>query len=253
MPTSLRLQERFGDDLQVLLVEVQGASARRVERFALDRRWLGGSAMWTTERPFTTGVRTLPHYVLVGADGRVIEKGGHVSNNTAGRIEKEIAAARLGPEGTPEGLRPAWAAFADGEVQRAIDLASAEAEKAEHAVAARTAIDAFRRSIGRTLDRAEWCLAHGYWEEALALLDPVRRGLGSEGELAVRLRGIDERLASDALKQEREAAPVLRRILEPLHAEGFDRSGERRRALEKLIADFPTTGAAARARHLVEL
>ena len=71
MPTSIKLQEEFGEDLQVIFVESQGADRAKMEGFALRKKWFGTTAMWTTERPFDSGSRGLPNYVLIGADGKV--------------------------------------------------------------------------------------------------------------------------------------------------------------------------------------
>jgi hypothetical protein len=253
VPASLRLQESFGDDLQVLFVESQGTPAGKMERFLLNRKWLGAAAIWSTEAPFRTGSRTLPSYVLVGADGRVIEKGDHTSSETTELIEKEIAALRGGPPGTPRALRGAWSAFQKGEVTKAIELAIKIREKGEDAAAADEAIASFTGLIGFRLDRAEWCLENGYLVEADGMLDALRKGVKGSGELADRLASLDDRLSSDEMKQDRDAAAVLQRILKKIHADGFGKKDKHRNSLEKFARKYDGTLAAKRARHLLDL
>ena len=50
MPASLKLQETYGDDLQVLLVECQSCDDRKGSpdagvAFALAQKWMGGRAI----------------------------------------------------------------------------------------------------------------------------------------------------------------------------------------------------------------
>src|SRR5688572_12025510 len=72
---SLKLQAEYGDDLQVLFVEVQGASDKGATSFALKKKWLGGRAMWTTERPFDLGIDGIPQFGLLSPEGELVLSG----------------------------------------------------------------------------------------------------------------------------------------------------------------------------------
>ena len=124
---AVKMQEQYGDDLNIVLVEVQGATAEKVEKFALDHEWFGTSAMWTVERPFNTGARGIPNCVLLSPDGEVVLKGHPVSLHA--EIEDHIATAKRTrtklPAGMPKDLSSAWKAFAKGK----LDDAAKEARK----------------------------------------------------------------------------------------------------------------------------
>ena len=60
------------DDLAVVLVECQGSNAEQVASFALRKKWLGNSAMWTTERVFNLGLSGIPHSALISPEGKIV-------------------------------------------------------------------------------------------------------------------------------------------------------------------------------------
>ena len=55
MPAAIKLQEEFGDALQVLLVESQGTGHEESVGFAMKAKWLGNDAIWTSDYLFSTG------------------------------------------------------------------------------------------------------------------------------------------------------------------------------------------------------
>ena len=84
------MSEEYGDAVNVLFVEVQGADDAKVERFALEKKWLGTHAMWTTERPLNVGLRGIPNFALLDSSGEVILKG--YSTKLHSQIEELVAA-----------------------------------------------------------------------------------------------------------------------------------------------------------------
>ena len=49
MPASTKLQEKFGDDVQVIFVECQNTPKDTYEAFAWKMKWMGNRSMWTAE------------------------------------------------------------------------------------------------------------------------------------------------------------------------------------------------------------
>mgnify|MGYP001445454962 CR=1 FL=1 len=133
MPASLKLQEEYGDQIQVIFVESQGATGDAAEKFAFQRKWLSGHSMWTTERPFDSGSRGLPNFVLLSNDGEVLLKGNPMAMK--GKIEDAIAAevrkTKKAPADTPKALEKAWKEFRKGEYSKAITAAQKAATKPE--------------------------------------------------------------------------------------------------------------------------
>jgi len=253
VPASVKLQEEYGDDRQVIFVEVQGASEKKMEGFALRRKWFGGNAMWTTERPCDTGLKGIPQYVLLGADGRVLEKGHHTASATTELVDDEIKTARKGPAGTPKALAGAWKTFRKGEVAKAVQAARKAGSKEELAEAAARTVERFLAATTARLDRVEWCLDNGYIVEGKARLDALRSAVKGLDELATRAAALDSRLSDPEMKREVEASKSLARILDRVYEDGFGKKDKNKKSLEKIAKQFPGTAAATRASRLLAL
>lgn len=226
VPSILKLQETYGDDLQVVLVEVQNEGPERSIGYALRRGWLGGRAMWTSEYPFEAGVSTLPYAVLAGSDGRVLAKGNPIQfHKEFERLilddQKQRSSA---PRGVPEAVRPAWIEFGKGRLGRGISLAreAGASDDPEVATAAHDALLAFRARAANALARAERMVERGSLADAQALVESVRRACDGETELETRCSEFLARLAGPTLAAEREAEKVFLRLEDRL----FQSSGD---------------------------
>ena len=253
MPASVKLQAEYGDAMQVIFVESQGATESKMEGFALRRKWLGTEAMWTTERPCDAGLGGLPSYVLLSADGRVLEKGHHTNSQTMALLEEEMKSGSKGPVDTPKPLQAAWKSFHKGQVADALEVAAKVRAKGEFAAAADAAAERFQRLTDARLDRIEWCIENGYVLDAEAELAGIRAGVAGLDDLAARAADLAARLSSPEMKEEREACKTLERILERIHEDGFGKKEKNRTSLEKIAKQYDTTRAGARARHLLEI
>ena len=253
MPASIKLQEEFGEDLQVIFVESQGADRAKMEGFALRKKWFGTTAMWTTERPFDSGSRGLPNYVLIGADGKVIEKGSYATSKTGDVIADAIKAARRAPDGVPKALRGAWKSFGKGNVGKAVSAALKVRKRGEFVEQADEALASFREAVGRSLDQVDWCVENGFLIEAQAKLDGMKKGLKGAAGLLERALAIEERIDSPALEGELEACKKFDRILKAVHEDGFGKRDKNLKALEKFVKVHADTLAATRAQHLLDL
>jgi hypothetical protein len=97
VPAATKLQEEYGDDIQVIFVECQGATREQFEAFAWSMKWMGNNAMWTEERPFATVGGGLPETALIGIYGRIIMQGhpGSYGKKLEAAIEAEIKKSKL--------------------------------------------------------------------------------------------------------------------------------------------------------------
>lgn len=226
VPSILKLQETYGDDLQVVLVEVQNEGPERSIGYALRRGWLGGRAMWTSEYPFDAGVSMLPYAVLAGSDGRVLAKGNPIQfHKEFERLIVEDQKQRSSaPRGVPEAVRPAWIEFGKGRLGRGIALAreALASGATETAPAAQDVLAAIRARASNALERAGRMLERGSLAEAQALVESVLRACEGEPELEARCNEFLARLASPALAAERDAEKVLARLEDRL----FQSSGD---------------------------
>ncbi|MDA0372704.1 MAG: hypothetical protein O2865_02865 [Planctomycetota bacterium] len=253
---AIKLQEEFGDALQVIFVESQGHGAEEIERYGLERKWFGGKALWTSERPVRNTSSGLPSFVLLDVDGRPILEGSSI--RLASQMEEAIAAEvqkiRRGPEDAPKDLKDAARDLLRGR----FGSAATEAEKliqktedAELAAAARAlAADASGRAsasaarIGRLIDEGSYLRAED-------LLDEFEKAVDGSDALEALVEPLRDRLEDDALEEERKAEKALRKLESVLFAKGDDAVPPR--ALTKLAEKHAGTKAAARASHLAGL
>ena len=258
MPTSLRLQEEFGSRLQVLFVEAR-ASDREMAAFALERRWLSGSAMWTTEAPFYHGSPYLPAAVLLSPEGEVLLRGNplRLQREIERTIDEQVGRAAEPPADTPPALKKAWTEFHKGHVARAIQLATRLAErptgsdKRELAAQAREAVGAFRRRTHARLERVEWMIENGFYIRAEETIEELSKAVKGDAELGERLEAVAAPLESEEMKRELQAARDLHEIETQLLLKGPDDRLVKR--LERLARKYEGTQASIRAGFLAEL
>ncbi len=253
VPAALKLQESFGDDLAVLFVESQGATRDEVESFAITRRWMGGRAIWTAERPFEVRARSLPYFVLLGSDGRVIAMGDPLAAHKEidRRVADEIGRREPVVGQSAIAVRAAWSEYQRGRAAAALaelrQLASATGSDEP----ARTALADLSARLERDLARAEWLLDHGYFDEARARIEGLRRSLRGDESWMERLDRFMARFDSPELAGEREAARLIgRAVAEFFYSGGDAASAEELTRLAKL---HPSSLAATEARRLVAL
>lgn len=226
VPAALKLQETFGDDLQVVLVESQGATSRQSEAFALGRRWLGGRAMWTSEAPLRVRGSTLPKFALLGNDGRVLLAGNPLDQpkEIERQIAEQIRDRKRPPADAPEALRPAWSAYLRGKVSEALALVDAtivDAERrSESSASARATRELFVQRYARELDRIERLCAAGLVEEALDALEGVAPAIEGVAELEKRRDELHANLTTAEACRERQLSSALGRLLARFHASG---------------------------------
>ena len=249
------MSEEYGDAVNVLFVEVQGADAAKVERFALEKKWLGTHAMWTTERPLNVGLRGIPNFALLDSSGEVILKG--YSTKLHSQIEElvaaEVKAASKGPKDLPKSLKKAYKAFHKGDLAKGIAEAEKVAAKGGDDADAATALAAdLRERASGKVDRVQWMVDHGFVIEADDLLGDLKKGLSGDEDLEARVEALRATLDSKEMKPEMEAAKLFARAEATLFDKGLKAKGIDRK-LAKIAEKYQGTQSAKRAQHLLDL
>jgi len=249
----VKLAKEYGDDLQVILVEVQGATAEDAERFAWGKGWMGGPAIWTTERPMSSGINGIPHYVLLGNDGTVLSKGYSVADKSKVEdlIEEQVKDAGDAPEDAPKSLRKAYEAFAEGDYEKAIATCEKAIEKGDDANAAQNLIDDFVLRMERRMQFIGRMLDDGFAIEAQARFETFEDGAEDVPRVADSLATLRERFESDGFEAELEAQEALEKALKGAYEDGIDEKTAKK--LRKVAEDHAGTVNAGRAEHLATM
>lgn len=255
VPSVIALSDKYRGELEVLFVE-SWAEPQKSAAYALHRKWLRASAMWTHEVPFPPAAASLPRCVLLDARGRVVLEGNPLTMKTRleSAVAREVELARRPPEGTPAELAPAWLEFHRDRVGRALQLAVGAAQGSddeEIVAAAKVAIREFTERTNARVDRIERLIDAGYYVRAEGLAEELRKGLGGAPELIERVDGLLWKLESAELKPEVEAAKALFDLESELFKSGPVPSVIER--LESFEEHHPGTRAVERARQLLQL
>jgi hypothetical protein len=249
VPTAVKLQEQFGDDLQVIFVECQGANRDQYEAFAWKMKWMGGPAMWTEERPFGKVANTLPETALIGVDGKILLQGnpGNLGSKLEEAIVAEIKKSKKAPEGTPSALTKAWTAFAKGDIADA--LAECDKVGTDEATAAR---EEFTTRWKRSLARGKWLVDNGYAVEAEEHLAQLAKGAKGAADLEAEVAAEVARLAEPSRADEREASKAYDTFVgQVARKKPFDASNVRK--AEGLAKKFAGTKSGERLERFVTL
>ncbi|MEM1452000.1 MAG: hypothetical protein AAGI22_23025 [Planctomycetota bacterium] len=255
MPAGLKMSSEYGDAVNVVFVEVQGADDRKVERFALEKKWLGTNAMWTTERPLNVGLKGIPNFALLDSNCKVILKG--YSNRLHGEIEElvaaEVEANRKGPKELPKSLGKAWKAFHKGDLAKGIALADKVAAKGGDDAEAATALaSTLRERAAARVRRAGWMVENGYVVEADETIDDLMKALAGEDALVDQVMKLRTALDADDMKSEMDAAKQLAKVEAALFEDGLRARGADKK-LARIAEKYAGTKSAARAAHLLDL
>ncbi|MBK7878772.1 MAG: hypothetical protein IPJ77_24195 [Planctomycetes bacterium] len=198
----MKLQEQYGDDVQVLFVECQNTPKDVYEAFAWKMKWMGNGAMWTTERPLSTTGSGLPETAVLGIDGSVLLQGhpGDFGKKLEETIAAEIKKSKQAPAGTPKELEKAWSAFGKGDLAAAI----AECDKLA-SDASKAAKDEFVARTTAKIERAKRMIESGDVVAADALAAKLEKSTKGAVDLATKVAELKTKLASPELAAERDA------------------------------------------------
>ena len=249
MPASVKLQELYGDDVQVIFVECQNTAKDVYQAFAWKMKWMGNGAMWTAERPLTTKGRGLPETALIGIDGTVLMQGnpGDFGKKLEAAVVAEIKKAKDAPAGTPNELKKAWQLFNKDEIAAAI----AECDKLTSDAAHSAKSEFVKRTTAR-LERAKRVLESGQIGSAEKLIVALEKGVKGNAELEAKVADQKTALAAPALANEREADKALAAFMGKIAKEKPFEPANVNKA-EALASKYKGTKSAERAERLVAL
>lgn len=258
MPLSIKLQEEYGDKLQIVFVSGSD-TPDAVQAFALKKKWLGGRAMWTQEAPFETGLSYIPAAVLLSSDGEVLLVDNPISvhNKIVDLIDEDLKAKEKGPKDAPEPVKKAWADFGKGNWGKALVAAQAVIDKppakdGDAAIAAaKAALEAFNQSIDTRFARVDECVAAGLFDRALDELAAIGKAVKGDADLTKRHAEELAKVNGDDLKAERDAAAALSKLEKKLYSSGPEDSSAKQ--LNAFAEKYSGTKAADRATYLASL
>lgn len=249
MPTSVKLQESLGDDVQVLFVESQNTPKDVWEAFAWKMKWMGNAAMWSIERPVDVAGNTLPKVAVIGIDGTVLMSGnpGDLGKKLEETVLAEVKKAKQAPAGTPKELEKAWSSFAKGDVAGAV----AECDKLA-SDGAKEAREVFVKRTTQRVDRVKAMITQGQISAAEKLLGTLEKSVKGNDELTAKTAVLRSQLASKELDKEREADKAWQIFVAKVAKEKpFDAPNVKK--AQSIAASFKGTKTAERAERFVAL
>jgi hypothetical protein len=249
VPTSIKLQEELGDDVQVIFVECQNTPRDEWEAYSWSRKWMGNNAMWTIERPIDTTGSGLPEVALIGVDGSVLMQGhpGDLGKKFEEAIAAEVKKSKQAPAGTPKPLEKVWQSFAKGDVAAAI----AECDKlgTDEATKAR---DEFLSRTEKRIGRVKWMIEKGFLSAAEKRVGDLEKSVKGHAELSSKVAEQKSRLDTPELKEEREAEKAFAAFVAKIAKEKPFEPGNVKKA-EAFVARDKAPKTAERAERFVTL
>jgi hypothetical protein len=253
VPHSVDLQNKFGDDLRVIFVESQNHSIEEAELSALQHKWLNDYGMWTTERPFETGSNTLPHSTLLGSDGEVLFNG-KPPGNIEDLIAEQLKLAKKGPKDLSPTCAKAWVDFEKGGYAVAINALEAVPDGPEKDAARKLAATLTSRAKAK-IARLQWLIESAEFEQADKVAPQLVKALAGHATLEPKAKELSDKLVSQELVTEREAAKALGKVEQKIAKDGLDNKSTPVivKALMGVSEKFPKTAAAKRAEQLAKI
>jgi len=252
VPAAIRLQEEYGDKIQVLLVECQGSDDQAIVDKQLMYKWLGGNTAWTKERPFHVESPGLPYFALLDADGKIVMSG--LTNSMHTQIKESIAEmVKNSKKASGDLPKPVGKAMVD---VRKGDYAKANAvlnkliakpggpDPAALQTAAQTAQGQLMARAEGEVKRAVWMAKNGYPVAAVDLNKSLlKRAKGLPG-IQDQMAELNELLTSDEMKAEIAAAKELNKLELKFYD---DYKGKFKKKFQKIVEKYGHTAVANRA------
>jgi hypothetical protein len=249
VPASIKLQEQYGDAIQVIFVESQAHTREDYESFAWRSKWMGNNAIWTDERPIPTVGDGLPETALIGVDGKVIMQGnpGGFGKKLEAAVEAEVKKSKSPPAGTSDALKPAWTAYLKGDITGALaecDKVGSDEAKAAH--------EQFLSMAKRQIARVKWLVDNGYLIEAEKMAGDLAKGVKGNADLEKLVADQSARISAPDMATEKEAEKAVANFVKEIaKKKPFDAANVKK--AESLDKKYPGTKAGSRAAHFAEL
>lgn len=259
MPAAIKLQEEYGDALQVIFVESQNSGFGKSIGMATKSGWLGNQAIWTNQYLFSTGGNGLPAFALLDGEGKVVLKGS--SNSMHGQIKDSIAemvkASGGAPADVPTKVAKVYSTLEKGSYAKAIVLAEKVIAKPGSKdtdvilAAAEASLEAAEAKFAGQLARADWLLANGFPMRAKDIATGLAKGAKGNDGLSTRAKALVTKLEGEDLKTEFAAAKDLAKLESALYADGG--SDKLVKKLNEIADENAGTPISKRAKNLVEV
>lgn len=243
------MQEKYGDQVQVLFVESQGTSPEDTEKFVLQKSWLSEYAIWTNEAPFDSGSRGIPHTVVLGLDGEVLYSASPNEGAIETILEAQLKLAKKGPKDLAPALAKAWQDFDKGLYAAAIKSLDAVPEGPDKDAADKLASTLVSRAKAK-LNRLSWLIEAAEFDQADKLAAQLAKGLAGH-ELEEKAKELSGQLVAKEMAPEREAAKALDKVEKKIAKDGVDAAALKQ--LKSVSEKFAQTRAGKRASHMAGL
>lgn len=251
MPLAIKMQEQYGDDVQFLFIESQGASEADMEKFVLQKKWISDNAIWTTEAPFQTGASGIPHCVVLGINGEVLINDNPLSAHS--KIEEalteQLKLAKKGEKEWPAPVSKAWQDFDKGNFAAAMKALEAVPEGPDKDVADKVANKLALRAKA-SINRLQWLIEAAEFDRADKLSAQLTKALAGN-DLSEKVKTLADQLASKEMAPERDAAKALDRVEKKIAKDGLDDQAVKQ--LKSVGEKFAQTRAGKRAAHMASL
>lgn len=249
MPAAVKLQQEFGDRLQVVFVEAQGTGFEKSVGFALKAGWLGNNAIWTSQSPFTTGSGGLPSFALLDATGKVVLKG--ISTRMHSQIVEEIERMVGQPNygDMPKSVQKVYKELNKGKIASAYSIAEKVIAKpgSKDASIVLEAAEASLAVVQTRFDDAiasiNWLSDNGYPQRALDAAKSLVKGVDKNDSMKSSVKSLVELLEGDDFKEQLKFDKKLTKLEMTMYAnkEGDPRSIKALEELKNEVSGTPLT------------
>ena len=208
MPAAVKLQQEFGDRIQVIFVESQGTGYEKSVGFALKAGWLGNNAIWTSKAPFSTGSNGLPSFALLDASGKVVLKGS--SNSMHGQIVDEVERMVGKPDygDMPKSVQKVYKELNKGKIAGAYEIAEKVIAKPGSKdasivlAAAQASLAAVQGRFDSQVSSINWLAENGYPIRALDSAKELAKSVAKNGNMKASAGLLVEMLEGEDFKEQ---------------------------------------------------
>ena len=246
----MKLKEKYGDDLGVLMIEAQGATAEKMEAFAVNQKWVAVGGAWTTERPFEISGSGLPYTVVLGIGGEVLFSSRPTPSTIEDLIAEQLKLAKKGPKDLSPTCAKAWADFEKGNWAAAINALEAVQDGSEKDAAKKLTAALTTRAKAK-IARLDGLIESAEFDQADKFAPQLVKGMAGNQTLEPKAKELADKLAAKEMAPEREAAKALDRVEKMIAKNGLDPAA--RKQLASVGEKYANTRAGKRASHLAKV
>jgi len=260
VPAAVKMQSEYGDAVQVILVESQGASDEDAQAFALKHKWLGNGAIRTTERPFSTGGNGLPMYALISPSGEIVLSGNTASDHSKieKAVEEMLKKGSSAPPETDDAVAKLYRELDHGnfakvmmEAEKLIAKSAGKDPAAE--AAAKKVEEAAGSKLDREIARVKWLADSGRLLEAQSVQEALTKGVKGQADMEGRAAELAKLFEGPEVQRNIAAERELAQLAKELFADDLKDPLKVAKKLRKFSTANAGTKASDRADALATL